>query len=80
MMFSDAGYGLLMVIGTGLAIKLFKPDKEMRNTLKLFQYCGVSTFSGDLFLQASSEMPRNPLQLLYGCKHYDETNLPVADN
>lgn len=43
-MFSDAGYGLLMVIGTGLAIKLFKPDKEMRNTLKLFQYCGVSTF------------------------------------
>ena len=44
MMFSDAGYGLLMVIGTGLAIKLFKPDKEMRNTLKLFQYCGVSTF------------------------------------
>ena len=44
MMFSDAGYGLLMVIGTGLAIKLFKPDREMRNTLKLFQYCGVSTF------------------------------------
>lgn len=33
-----------MVIGTGLAIKLFKPDKEMRNTLKLFQYCGISTF------------------------------------
>lgn len=60
MMFSDAGYGLLMVIGTGLAIKLFKPDKEMRNTLKLFQYCGVSTFSGDLFLQASSEMPPQP--------------------
>lgn len=44
MMFSDAGYGLLMVLGTGLAIKLFKPDKEMHNTLKLFQYCGVSTF------------------------------------
>ena len=44
MMFSDAGYGLLMIIGTGLAIKIFKPDKEMHNTLKLFQYCGVSTF------------------------------------
>ncbi len=43
MMFSDAGYGLLMVIATGLMIKLFKPDKKMRNNLKLFQYCGIST-------------------------------------
>ena len=43
MMFSDAGYGLLMIIATGLMIKLFKPDKKMRNNLKLFQYCGVST-------------------------------------
>lgn len=44
MMFSDAGYGLLMVIGTTLAIKIFKPDTQMKNSLKLFQYCGVSTF------------------------------------
>ena len=44
MMFSDAGYGLLMVIGTALAIKIFKPDTQMKNSLKLFQYCGVSTF------------------------------------
>ena len=43
MMFSDAGYGILMVIATGLMIKLFKPDKKMRNNLKLFQFCGVST-------------------------------------
>ena len=43
MMFSDAGYGVLMVLATGLMIKLFKPDKKMRNNLKLFQYCGIST-------------------------------------
>ena len=43
MMFSDAGYGILMVIATGLMIKIFKPDKKMRNNLKLFQYCGIST-------------------------------------
>lgn len=43
MMFSDAGYGLLMVIATALMIKVYKPDKRMRNNLKLFQYCGVST-------------------------------------
>ena len=43
MMFSDAGYGLLLILGTALLIKIFKPDKKMRNNLKLFQYCGVST-------------------------------------
>ncbi len=43
MMFSDAGYGLLMVVAIGIILKIFKPDKQMRNNLKLFQYCGVST-------------------------------------
>ena len=43
MMFSDAGYGILMIIATGLIIKIFKPDKKMYNNLKLFQYCGIST-------------------------------------
>lgn len=43
MMFSDAGYGILMVAATALMIKIFKPDKKMRNNLKLFQYCGIST-------------------------------------
>ncbi len=44
MMFSDAGYGLLMVIVIGIVLKVFKPDRRMRDNLKLFQYCGVSTF------------------------------------
>lgn len=44
MMFSDAGYGLLMTVAIGVVLKVFKPDTQMRNNLKLFQYCGVSTF------------------------------------
>lgn len=44
MMFSDAGYGLLMTIVIGIVLKIFKPDTQMRNNLKLFQYCGISTF------------------------------------
>ncbi len=44
MMFSDAGYGLLMVIAIGIILKVFKPDERMRDNLKLFQYCGISTF------------------------------------
>lgn len=43
MMFSDAGYGLLMAVVIGVVLKVFKPDEQMRNNLKLFQYCGVST-------------------------------------
>lgn len=43
MMFSDAGYGLIMIIAIGIVLKIFKPDTQMRNNLKLFQYCGVST-------------------------------------
>ena len=43
MMFSDAGYGILMVIATALMIKIFKPDKKMKNNLKLFRNCGIST-------------------------------------
>lgn len=58
MMFSDAGYGLLMVIATGLAIKLFKPDKKMKNNLRLFQYCGISTiFWGLVFGSIFGDAP-----------------------
>lgn len=44
MMFSDAGYGLLLILGTWLMIKKCHPDKGLYNNLKLFQYCGISTF------------------------------------
>ena len=43
MMFSDAGYGLLMVIACSAAIAIFKPDRNMRNNLRLFRNCGVAT-------------------------------------
>lgn len=44
MMFSDAGYGLLMTIATAVMIKKFKPEKSMKNNLRLFEFCGISTF------------------------------------
>ncbi len=58
MMFSDAGYGLLMIIATAIAIKVFKPDKRMYNNLKLFQYCGVATvFWGLVFGSIFGDAP-----------------------
>ncbi len=58
MMFSDAGYGLLLVIATAIGIKVFKPDKKMYNNLKLFQYCGISTiFWGLVFGSVFGDAP-----------------------
>lgn len=43
MMLSDAGYGLLMVIGTIIALKKFNLEKPMKKTLVMFCNCGIST-------------------------------------
>lgn len=43
MMLSDAGYGIVMVIGTVLALKFFKLEKGTKNFMKLFLYLGIST-------------------------------------
>ncbi|MGO5065050.1 V-type ATP synthase subunit I [Clostridium sp. LCP25S3_F8] len=57
MMLSDAGYGLIMVIVSSIALKKVK-DTAKRNTFKLFLYAGISTviwgaiyggWFGDLF-------------------------------
>ena len=43
MMLSDAGYGLIMVIGTMLALKKLRLEKSMQKTLVMFRNCGIST-------------------------------------
>lgn len=51
MMLSDAGYGLIMVIGCGVALAKFKNMEEsLQKFLKMFLYCGISTvFWGAMF-------------------------------
>lgn len=45
MMLSDAAYGLIMIIGCGIVLKKFPNMAEStRKFLKLFFYCGFSTF------------------------------------
>lgn len=43
MMLSDAGYGLVMLIGTTIALKKFRLETSMRKTLTMFRNCGIST-------------------------------------
>jgi V/A-type H+/Na+-transporting ATPase subunit I len=52
LMLSDAGYGALMAIGCAYGLIKFKKTLEpsMRNTLKMYLYCGISTvFWGAMF-------------------------------
>lgn len=50
LMLSDAGYGLLMVIGTLCAKKFLRLEKNMQRTMNMFCFCGISTvFWGALF-------------------------------
>lgn len=49
-MLSDAGYGLLMVIGTAIAKFKFKPTGRFKKTVDMYFYCGLATvFWGALF-------------------------------
>lgn len=50
MMLSDAGYGILMVIGTAIALAKFSLSESMKKTMRMFLYCGISTiFWGAMF-------------------------------
>ncbi len=42
-MLSDAGYGLVMVIAISIILKKFKIEQRLRQSLKMFFWCGVST-------------------------------------
>lgn len=43
MMVGDLGYGLIVIIGTLLALKLFNLDEAKRQSMKFFMYLGIST-------------------------------------
>ena len=43
MMLSDAGYGVLMTIGSWFILKKTGVEGGMRKTMKMFFYCGIST-------------------------------------
>lgn len=50
MMFSDAGYGLLMVIATLFVLLKCKPEGKKKKTILMYLYCGISTmFWGIMF-------------------------------
>lgn len=58
-MLSDAGYGLLMIIGTTWVLKKFNVEGSLRRSMKMFRYCGISTlFWGALFGSWFGDLPQ----------------------
>ena len=50
MMFSDAGYGIMLALGCFVILKKFDLEGSMYKLVKLFMYCGVATiFWGIMF-------------------------------
>lgn len=73
MMFSDAGYGLLLMIVCGILGFGNVLEKKKRNTFRMFFYCGVSTtfwglmygsFFGDMIATVSKTFGNGKLALL----------------
>ncbi len=81
-MLSDAGYGLLMVIGTTLVLKKFTVEGNLRRSMRMFQYCGISTlFWGALFGSWFGDLPQVIASNFFG-KDIGSTALwfePIAD-
>lgn len=67
MMLSDAGYGLLMIIGTTLALKKFTVEGALKKSLRMFRYCGISTLVwGALFGSWFGDLPQVILSNFFG--------------
>lgn len=57
-MLSDAGYGLLMVLGCGFAKFKLKPKGNMKKTVDMYFWCGLATvFWGTLFGSWFGDLP-----------------------
>ncbi len=73
-MFADAGYGLLLILGCFGGIKLLKPSLGMERFLKMFGYCGISSvLFGVLFGAYFGDLP---LAIMKNMLMIPEENLP----
>ncbi len=83
MMLSDAGYGLLMVLGCSFALAKFTLEKPMRRSLTMFRNCGISTlFWGALFGSWFGNAPQQIAKTFFGKSGEGSTALwfePIND-
>ena len=44
LMLSDAAYGLILTVGSFIALKMYRLEGMMKRLVKMFMFCGISTF------------------------------------
>lgn len=77
-MFADAGYGLLLVLGGFGAVKLLKPGESMTGFFKMFGYCGFSCiFFGVLFGAYFGDLPLAIMRNMMGIPEDQLPNLAL---
>ena len=65
MMVADVGYGLLVVLGAGLALKLFNFDEDTKKFIKFFYYLGYPIIGfGVIYGSFFGDLIKMPIQLV----------------
>lgn len=74
MMLSDAGYGLIIALATGFVLLKFKMEEKMRNTVKMYFFCGLSTvFWGAMYGSWFGDLPNVVGDKFFGTDIFEST-------
>ena len=79
-MFADAGYGLLLVLGCFGAVKFMHPGESMKRSLKMFGYCGFSSIIfGVLFGAYFGDLPMAIMTNMMGIPESELPRLAILN-
>ena len=83
LMFADVGYGLILLVGCLLGLKLMKPRGSLKKFLQMFAYCGVACMiTGVLFGGYFGDLPTKMAVNMFGAAEEADLSLwfnPIND-
>ncbi len=83
LMFADVGYGLILLVGCTLGLKLLKPRGSLKKFLEMFAYCGVACMvTGVLFGGYFGDLPTKMAVNMFGAAEEADLSLwfnPIND-
>ncbi len=83
LMFADVGYGLILLVGCSLGLKLLKPRGGLKKFLEMFAYCGVACMvTGVLFGGYFGDLPTKMAVNMFGAAEEADLSLwfnPISD-
>ncbi len=83
LMFADVGYGLILLVGCLLGLRLMKPKGSLKKFLEMFAYCGVACMvTGLVFGGYFGDLPTKMAVNMFGAAEEADLSLwfnPVND-